>query len=444
MQQLLFWAGQKLRPQEAIFQIGGLCVISGEIDALHFISAFQAALASSDALRTVIEEVDGVPYSRTLDRFEYEMDCIDLSQEADAQASLTDWSRKRMREVMTIGSRLFDSALLKLSDCRFAWFLSQHHLICDAWSLALTFERTLEFYKQSKNGGISDMNQLPFADYAAFERGYRESPRYREAEAYWKAHTAKESAPLKFYGVSAQTTTTEVVRESCELSPETVDKLVAKAKNSEMFVMSTDASLSNIFLVLAFALLHRITGSRSICIGVAIHNRRNARFKQTMGMFMQFVPIRITFEEGESFSVLAERIKRRIVEAVRFGSYCVPNSISHRAYDVVFNYITARYTDFDGAPVVVEWLHTGNGAEVLAFHVQDMNSSGRFKVSFDFNREVFDEEKRDHIIRTFIRVVEAFLDNPSCSLTSDSLLLADEYQKSELQLQQEMTFDFAQ
>ncbi|MCP4594575.1 MAG: hypothetical protein GY842_27915, partial [bacterium] len=62
--QLLVWLGQKLQPDVPLYNMSSVFSITGELDPGHFQRAFQALVSSSDGLRTVIREVDGIPQQR--------------------------------------------------------------------------------------------------------------------------------------------------------------------------------------------------------------------------------------------------------------------------------------------------------------------------------------------------------------------------------------------
>ncbi|MGB0389902.1 MAG: condensation domain-containing protein, partial [Ardenticatenaceae bacterium] len=57
--QLLIWMGQKLNPEVPSYNMMMTFTIKGEIQPGRFLEAFQALIDHTDALRTVIEEVNG-------------------------------------------------------------------------------------------------------------------------------------------------------------------------------------------------------------------------------------------------------------------------------------------------------------------------------------------------------------------------------------------------
>ncbi|MEL7360424.1 MAG: condensation domain-containing protein, partial [Cyanobacteria bacterium J06560_6] len=52
--QRLLWLGQKLAPSAPLYNMAFCFTLTGEVDAAHFQSAFQALIDRCDALRMVI------------------------------------------------------------------------------------------------------------------------------------------------------------------------------------------------------------------------------------------------------------------------------------------------------------------------------------------------------------------------------------------------------
>ncbi|HEY6330618.1 MAG TPA: condensation domain-containing protein, partial [Blastocatellia bacterium] len=225
MDQLLFWTGQQLQQDEALFQMGGLCTIGGPVDTSHFQAAFQGVIDRCDALRTVIEVHDGIPRRKVRETCQYEMHCVDFSEEVNPREAAMKWASSRIRKPLDLAVCMFDSALAKLSKREYAWHYCMHHLICDAWSLSLILERVAAAYRLSLDGRLAELGTYPaFAEYIDFERAYHDSERYAEAEAYWSRRMSG-AASLSFLGSIARPNTTEVERISCQLSSSIVEAL---------------------------------------------------------------------------------------------------------------------------------------------------------------------------------------------------------------------------
>jgi non-ribosomal peptide synthetase component F len=67
--------------------------------------------------------------------------------------------------------------------------------------------------------------------------------------------------------------------------------------------------------------INRITNKSDIIIGIPVLNRRNAAEKDTVGMFISTVPIRILVENDLSFSEFSEKITRNWMTVLKHQRY---------------------------------------------------------------------------------------------------------------------------
>ena len=78
----------------------------------HLQKAFQLVLDHSDALRTVIEEVGGVPHQRVREPFPYEIEQLDFVGQANPLERLEEWALAGGRVPFDLSERLFNVALI--------------------------------------------------------------------------------------------------------------------------------------------------------------------------------------------------------------------------------------------------------------------------------------------------------------------------------------------
>jgi amino acid adenylation domain-containing protein/non-ribosomal peptide synthase protein (TIGR01720 family) len=425
--QRLVWAMHKLNPDVPLLNNACLVALPFEVDREHFQKVFQALVNQSDTLRSIIEEPDGEPRRRVLPHAPGSMEYLDLSHASDPQRELRAWVQRRLQTLLDLQTCLFDSVLIKLSEKEFAWYLNQHHTISDAWALALTVRVSILLYLQSIAGQWDGTVELPsFQDYVNYERELVRSPRYLEAEAYWKEKLAEEVEPIAFYGQPPVKQTTRVQRISCELGPERTQELKARAVRKGIFIMSEDVSLFHVFAALLCTYLYRISGNRRLSLGVPFHNRRSKAFKNTIGLLMQIFPLRVTIERDDTFISLIKKIATENMAALRYSEYPVGNPRQKQAYDVECNYVVTTYFGYKEAPATVEWLHPGQGNDSLGLQVHSLGSSRNMVLDFDFHCDIFSEPQRGLAIDHFLQVLDAFLADESQPLRAVNVLSANE------------------
>ncbi len=410
--QQLVWVGQKLNPDAAVYITTGYIIIPARLDRHHFKKGIQAYVDHCEALRTIIAEEDGVPRQVVLESFPYEPDMLDFSSLTDPRAEAHSYLHQRCRIPLNMSERLFDFVMIELPGDQTVLFFNLHHIIGDSWSCALTSGFVLDFYKRSVEGRLDEPVLLhPFSDYVEFERTYLNSPRAVEEESYWKQKLAQSYDPITFYGKAPVRRTTDAQRISVKIGQERTRRLKEVAGTKELMKLSLDSSLSNMFAAILCTYLHHISGSRHISLGLPVHNRRTREFKETIGLFMQILPLRITIEADDTFVSLIDKISQESIENLRYSRFPIGNPVQKQAYDVEMNYINQAFTFFEGAPVEVQWLHPDHGTESFALQIHDYSSSGDFDFNFDFHCDVFEPHQRDQAIRHFLNVVDAFLDD---------------------------------
>ncbi|MBZ0167282.1 MAG: hypothetical protein K8I00_10795, partial [Candidatus Omnitrophica bacterium] len=198
--QLILWAGQQLDCANPIYNSTITYRMPEYIDIEHFRKAFQAVIDSRDSLRTVIQEVDGIPQRHVVGHLEYHVIYRDFSGEVDAVQAAGAWIERQSKTAYQLDQCLFRSALLKVADNDFIWYISQHHIITDGWSQVLTYNSVSQYYKESLSGDIQIKPVPQYEDYARHERDYLDSPRSQKDQAYWDDILAQKEDGLTFYG----------------------------------------------------------------------------------------------------------------------------------------------------------------------------------------------------------------------------------------------------
>jgi amino acid adenylation domain-containing protein len=402
--QLLIWVGQKLHADAPLYHTAVTFTLGGAVDPARFRRAFRSLVAASDALRTVIREVDGVPRREAPPSLPFEMPLVDLSGERDPEAACRAWTSERCRRPFDLAGRLFDAALLKLAGDRFVFYLNQHQLICDAVSCALLLRRLDEAYARAADG-TPELDLPPFEAYAAYERKDRASPRYRAAEAHWRRVLAEDVPPIPFFGKTVEKRTTRIRRITRTLDAARAERLraFAAAQKGLPGLWTFGA-----FAALLFGCLHHLSGARRLALGAPVHNRPGRRFRETLGLFMEVLPVRVTVAADDTFRSLVEKA----VDAFTTGLKHTPYAVAKKAYEVVLNYNPPLFPRaFGGVPVTFDRVHTGHELDSLALHVYDGGAGRPMTLHFEFHTDAFTEAEGDRTVAHFLGLTEALLED---------------------------------
>ena len=412
--QLMIWTGQQLNPEVSLYNMAFRFDLQGEVDVDAFQSAFQALIDRCDALRTVFIERSGVPLQRVQPRMNYRMQLVDFADEADVDAAVEQWILQRSRQKFELSACSFDSALLTTGPASFVWYLNQHHLTMDAWSVSVIYRKLARLYTKLRKGGLEGDETMPaYADYLAHERGLRGTEPHVNAAAYLQALAARPKPRIGLYGQSPIARGTRTQRLVCPLGSERSQALRALAQTPGIRALSLDMTLFNLFATVLFAYLWRVSGSATQLIGTPAHNRSSLAFKETVGLFIELFPLRVELDEAETFRSLLIKVGTEAQACLRHALPGTSSPAGMRLFHVVLNYIHASFEPFDGIPMRPEWIHTGSGdpEHDLRLQLHDFGDSGNLVACFDFNCTTFSAELRSRATQHFLKVLDACLDD---------------------------------
>ncbi|MEX1287456.1 MAG: condensation domain-containing protein, partial [Acidimicrobiia bacterium] len=428
--QHLIWAGQQLFEDRPLYNMSLAFRIEGPVDVDVFRAAFEFLVSTTDVLRTVVESADGEPRRVVLETIDPALEVVDLSGRNGAAEVAETLVQERSTEPFDLGDRLFRSGLVKLAADDHVWWISQHHLITDGWAIANLYARMESLYRAAATGTLDAVETAPdFEFYVDFEERFRQSDAFTEARAHWDQVVDADAEPISFYGAGpSPSTTTRTDRVTRRLgrrrSEALADLAAARAGSSLLGGMAR-------FVVLAaavFAVLSRIDGRRDLTILTPAANRPSRRFKSTVGLFVEVLPLRIRLDDDETFASLMDKLAtetQALLLNARPGS---SSAAANRSSSVLLNVIDAGFGPFNGWPMSSTWVHPGHGDpdHSLRLQVHDFDGVGDLTLHFDLARDVFDEERETRLLRHVDLVLDAMLADPATRIADVDLLADDE------------------
>ncbi len=430
--QFLIWTGQQLHPDTPLYNMVMTFTIRGALRVEAFETAFENLVEQTDALRTVFVERDGVPFRRVVPA-PGRLERVDLSGHADPDAALRGWIEQRAIRQFDLDRCLFDAALIRLRESEHVWYLNQHHLITDGWAIAVVYERMEALYRQACGRGPDPDSPYPsFEAYADHERRYRSSEAYRKALDFWQRKTVEPAEPVRFYGVQpAAGGTTRTERVTVDLGPDRSRAVLALAAAPDVAGLTGGMSYFNVFATVLFACLARIGGRRSFTVLAPAHNRTSRAFARTAGLFIEILPLHVTIDEDETADTLLTKVAAESHALVIRARPGTSSATQNRDYPVLLNVINASFSGFDGMPMQSEWIHPGHGdsSQALRLQIHDFDQRGSIRLHFDVRRDVFDELRREALVRHFLTILDAVLEDRTRPLSGIDLVSPDEHRQ---------------
>lgn len=300
----------------AIYTIGLTVSIDGELDLPLLQRAMQDVIAAEPMLRARVVATPDGPQWQVAPRLDWTLpytDCLTQagSSRAAAQQAAREIAVRKIQGIDPAGPVLWHFALYRTGPARYEWLLCFNHVLLDGYGVMLVGQRILHRYNALLCADAAPLPPGP--SYAAFvERLQTEaqSPRHARSLAFWAARLADidpATAVAPAAGPHALPTPIEH-RWSVDTArwQRYIDHAAAHGLSPAQAVM---------FFLACY--LSRVAGQSDIVIGLPLHNRRDAIDKQTVGLFVNTLPLRLHAEADAALPQLMRTLGEQTRQVLR-------------------------------------------------------------------------------------------------------------------------------
>ncbi len=383
--------------------------VDGPLDADRLQAAFASLAGRHESLRTTFEwSEEGEPIQRVHPGAELKVDRAQLSSEEEwhsfAAGFVQPFDLTRL-PLLRIG-------LASVSPERHLLVLDTHHLIADGASLALLLQELTALYGDRP----LPLKRAEYRDYVRFQRERMESEAMRRMRAYWLEDALagplpELRLPLDFSRPASKMRQGRLFRFT--LSAANTEKLHQLAKRRQ-------ASLHTVLFSLYSLLMHRYTGQEELIVGSLVNGRAQREYRDVVGLFMNFLPIRIRMTGEDTFADLLEETGSRTLQAYDNGEFpfdemiAGKNAASNRSrnplYDtmLVFHNHASGSERFDSDGLRFAELPLERETSALDVKMDLFpGASGELRGVIEYDTALFREETIARMATHFARLAEA-------------------------------------
>ncbi|PAY20097.1 hypothetical protein CKO51_07530 [Rhodopirellula sp. SM50] len=422
--QQLIWIGQQLQPDVPLYEVPYRYTIHGRIDPHRFADAFRQLVSHSEVLRTVATDDQ---WTRSAVRAVREVECrvVDFSSAPDPQADADRIVSERLAGRFDQTRSLCDAMLLRLSADQWEFYLTIHHALTDAFAGRAILATLAKFYETDP----SDRTQLDVPDYRQYLdwQARQKSDDSVARQTAWFAERSDASPGTRFYSAGRESVSARQTRVTVRLNDEENQAIATSVMVSPFRQITAPLGHFNLFATTLIAWLSRLEQQEFVCIGATTHGRSTPAFRETIGLFMQLLPFRVSVDPWETFADLSRKVA---AESMGFLSNAMPGAMtseSQRAFDVALNVIDLAVDDFAGMPTSLRWLHNGYGDPQRELTVSALPLDGdRWELLFDFSDDVFSANDRQRAVQHFRNTLIAISASPTTRIADYDLLTDSE------------------
>ncbi len=432
--QLGIWNTEKKHAGTSISVIAATEKLKGDIDYAVLERAINLFIERNEGMRLRFVEVDGEPRQYLEPYVWHPIETVDFT--GRDLSALYRWDSELTAIPFAInGHDLFRFYMFRLNAREGGYYIKIHHLLADAWTFIQLGNQIMRYYHALLRDRPILPERLPsYLDYVASQQAYFTSDRFARDRAYWRQRFDElpDFTSLKAHGADAQTLRAH--RRTFVLPR----KLSLKIQEHCLMYKTSPFTL---FLASLAIYINRVTGKDDLIIGTPVLNRVNHREKETVGMFISTVPIRVALTDGGmDFRTFYGTIAREWMEILRHQKYPYEwllkdvrdhHKGTHALYDIVLSYQNARFEHNEDDEIEHEgrWHFNGYQTPSLSIHINDRECQGDLVIDYDYRDNLYYAKEIEFIHDHIIRILWHALDNPARAISRIDMISEKEIRR---------------
>ena len=384
--------------------------IEGSPDVKQFDTALNTLINRHEILRTSFEYFNGEPVQKVHDNIDFKVGYFE-SDEENVQTLV----KRLIRPFDLNKAPLLRAALIKVKEDRHVLVLDIHHIITDGISMSIFIKEFENAYMQKDLPEL----KLQYKDYAAWHNSLLDSGELREQEEYWFDTLKKDlpilSMPVDFKRPKIRT-----------YNGNTAEVIIPENMVKEFEILANKEGITpNILAFSIYSLLiSKYSGQNDIIIGSISAGRQHSDLEDMMGVFMNFLPIRISIDSENTFSQYIREVHETIVKAyenqdIPFERMADKTALqADNSRNPLFDTMLVYHNEFDAIGDMVI-----GGLKFSEFKFDTCSSALDFKLDIyktgnqelrclmEYNTDLFRQETISKLLEDFKLITEKALDD---------------------------------
>ena len=410
--------------------------VNAILDFGYFEQAINKVIQNNNSFRLHFIEENG-EIQQYISEYQYcKMQVIEIQNENELNNAIQEIGKKLFN--LNTSENLFEFTLYKYPNNKGGLILRISHLLTDSWALGIIAKQIMQQY----NILIGDKSALAtqnenneehhsYVEFIQDEEEYFNSEKAQKDEEYW--NTTFETMPENAILPSVKNEITNKL--NCEAQRNTY--IFSKEEMNEIneFCQQNKTSLFNFFMSVYSIYIGKSCNISDFVMGTPILNRSNFAQKNTTGLFISTVPIRINMQqENISFAEHTKNIAVNLVSILRHQKYPYQKIIenlrkkqsnSANLYNILLSYQITK-TNTEGYDYETKWHFINSCPDSLQIHIFDLNSVGSFNICYDYQTQKYTSKEIDKLHERIKYIIKQVLKNNEINISDLEITTPDE------------------
>ncbi|HWK03650.1 MAG TPA: amino acid adenylation domain-containing protein [Puia sp.] len=314
--------------------------------------------------------------------------------------------------------------ILQLEEQLFEFIWSYHHILMDGWSTRLLFDEYDQLYKGDLNNRKVMLPEVhPFKSYIAW-LGNREKER---AALFWSTYLSGSSAKSSILPSSKIVLPQAGYRGNSYLDKLNIDLPDRLRQFSSVHGVTSNTILQTIWGIL----LSKYTRQMDVVFGSVVSGRPpELKGSSTMiGLFINTIPVRVSYDETTLFSQLARSVQQNSIDAIPHHYYPLAEiqsaSPERQLFNTIFVFENYPKPAHSSASVTLDATYLISNTESFTQTNFPLNMvitpSESFQIAILYDENLFGPGFIHDLFRSFQEMIQQVLYDPDIPVTRISL-----------------------
>ncbi|KAL4784866.1 hypothetical protein BJX76DRAFT_367271 [Aspergillus varians] len=409
------WFMHNLAEDPSFLNVSNISRLRGKPNAELVRQTLHELKERNETMRTAYFEGDEFSQQEILENTPTELPEVDFSASSDPEVALNDYAKALQDQPLDIESgEVMRGALIKLQDDQYALVLIYHHICIDRGSSQSIIEQVINMYQALRSDrplATVARPAISYADFSIWHNALLQSSEMNPSREFWKSvYKTLPAGPMRLLPF-AKTTRPEANDYQRKIHRTVLKKsLLQRMKRICARLSLTPAH----FLMAALrAFLYRYTEEEDLTIHLVDGDRPIPAVNDTLGFFVNLVPIRCQVDHSGSFESVLRQVKNLIMDGLAHSQFPfdaiidavgVERSPAHFPLgQVVLNYqIHGTFPvysagDFDITEVTGEDIPTASELQLEALE----DPAVGLKLRLEYSSTLYGEEDMDCFLENF-------------------------------------------
>ena len=388
----------------SISNIGGYAIFDNAVDFDVMKRAINKLIEKADGLRIHLCEEDDETKQYIKDYEYQEVEVLEVTNDILLE------SNRWMETPFDLTGDLYDFKLLRYHG-RYGIFIKLHHVISDAWSMAIVLSKVIEYYDALKNNEELEVEIPSYTLFINSEKEYLDSEQYVKDKKYWEEKYENKPTYISLSNENG-VINPEGVRKSFVISKDEKDKIEAYCKESKI-------SMAVFFEAIVSLYAARLNNADDITLCSLGFNRSGRTERKIVGMFNNILPMTVKIDWNKPFIELCQEITREHYEMFRHQKYPYENIMKainekhgvSNIYDIMVSFQNARFDDNQETKYRSHWNFNGYAELGFMLNIDDLQNSGGLNINIDYKKESFTNEDVEAIYNRLLCIINQVINN---------------------------------